>query len=414
LALSLYRSVLDELAPDKVIGRNCSVSGPTFTVGSLDYDLRSYLNVFVCGAGKASAGLAKAVMDLIGDWVTGGLVITKHGHGLALGPIEVIEAGHPVPDRTSLAAGEAMLRFANSCGKGDLVVFVLSGGASALMEAPEPDVDFLSLVEISELMLASGAPIREINQVRNLLSRIKGGKLALAFEDATVICLVLSDVKGDDFSVIGSGPLWDPPTVNSPLQTAAAYGVSGLLSKAAMERISRATPVDPRRVPHLLLDNSERIATAIEAKAKEMQIEFKRALNAHQEARLEAADLLEYEKHTPYKIPRIVYSVGETVVKLKGKGKGGRCQEFACAAADLIKDQPDIAVLAAGTDGTDGPTEYAGGLVDGDSVKRAGPVTVKEALAKNDSNRFLAACDGLITTGPTHSNVTDLYIAVRA
>jgi glycerate 2-kinase len=413
LAVAMYASVLAELSPEKTIARVCRRVGDDFYAGSLHYDLSAFENVYVCGAGKASAGLAHALLEIIGDRVTGGLVITKYGHGRDLGVVTVREAGHPVPDRASLSAGEAMLRFAESCTAKDLVLFVLSGGASALMEVPELDVDFLTLVDVTELMLANGASIHEINRVRSRLSRIKGGKLGLTFAPAQVCCLVLSDVAGDDLSVIGSAPLWGaeaaPPLLSDP--------ALALLSNEARKRISEAGSVEIYRAPHVLLGGPGGLPSLIESAAKGQGISTYRSGDIRQEAKEEAESLVDIAtRWSEGASPFCAFGVGEAVVKVIGKGKGGRCQEFACAAADAIRGRDDWAVLAGSTDGTDGPTDYAGGLVDGGSADRAAAkgVSVADTLNRNDSSAFLEACDGLIRTGPTQTNVTDIYLAVRA
>lgn len=305
-------------------------------------------------------------------------MITKHGHGCDLGPIRVLEAGHPVPDETSVAAGAAMLDLASKCGLGDLVIFVLSGGASALMEAPAPGQTLESIAAATMRTMNEGADIHRLNAVRSQMSAIKGGKLADAFGDAEIVCLVMSDVAGNDFRVIGSGPLFRPG------------------------------------VAHILLADSSDVAWAAVMAAQKLNLAVAPPASIHGEARVEAERLLRaaLKVFDSVEVPACAIAVGETVVHVRGTGRGGRCQEFACASANLIAGRSEVAVLAGSTDGTDGPTEFAGGLVDGDSSFRA-DVSPQSALDNNDSSAFLAACDGLIVTGPTQCNLNDVYLVVR-
>ncbi len=327
-----------------------------------------------------------------------------------MGPVSCRLAGHPIPDDGSLSAGIAMLRFAAECQEGDLVLFFLSGGASALMEATVEGVSLKDLATVSDHLLKAGASILELNAVRSRLSRIKGGGLGRAFGKATVVCFVLSDVLGNDLSVIGSGPLWKPSQLD-PFAVAERYDLTKQLSEAARAALEEPAASGGTEIRHVILGDAGLVLSAAMAASKIHRL--KPLVYGHpmtDEARIEASRLVDQAKIlTP---PFCLIATGETVVKVKGQGKGGRCQEFACAAAELIKGWPNTAVLAGSTDGTDGPTNVAAGVVDGDSADQAA-ISVRDALAENDSLRFLESCGGLIRTGPTQCNLNDVYMIVR-
>jgi glycerate-2-kinase len=419
IALRIYRGLLAAVGSERLIRDCCRFEGDRLVLSSvggidpLSYDLSGFARVLLAGAGKASCGMALAMLGLLGERISGGLVVSKHGHGLDLAPVRVIESSHPVPDGSSLFAGESMLDFARSCRAGDLVIFLLSGGASALMEAPEPGVDFEQIGRITSRMLTAGADIHELNAVRRSLSRIKGGKLAGAFGEAQVACLVLSDVAGDDLATIGSGPLWTGGSAVDGLAVARRYGVDTLLSEIALDRFSEGGTALGRPIPHRIIGGPAQVEPALLRVVSDLGLEPSTYRRIDGEARDEAREFVEHALSLSG--PTCLVATGEPVVTVRGDGKGGRCQEFACAAAEPIQGLPNVAVLAGSTDGTDGPTDAGGGLVDGRSVELAASKgrAVTESLRRSDSNGFLEACGGLIATGPTQTNVNDVFVMVR-
>ncbi len=418
LALAIYGDVLENLAPAKVIADACSLGGSILTVSGHQFDLDRFQHVYLCGAGKASCGLAKAMLDILGQRVSGGLIATKYGHAMDLGPVRVMEAGHPIPDENSVLAGEAMLSFASACRSDDLTLFLLSGGASAVMEAPASEVDLLTIGEVTRRMLAAGAGIHDLNIVRARLSRIKAGGLSDAFHGSQVICLVLSDVVDNSYATIGSGPLWPPLAMRDAFEIAKRFDIQSLLPESALSKLK--APLSRRLlwIHHYTLADHWRVIAGLDLAVAKRGLRGTPHDWIDGEARSEATEMVQvFLNRFEQTEERIcLFASGEPVVTVTGTGKGGRCQEFACAAAALIEGRQDLAVLAGSTDGTDGPTDAAGGLVDGGSVARAAARgwKVADALHDNNSHAFLEACDGLIHTGPTQSNLNDVFLVVRA
>ena len=388
---------------------------------------RQYSRVFLLGAGKASGAMAAAAEAVVGDRVAGGFVVVKDGYDVRLQRVEIAEAGHPVPDARGLAASARLLEVARSAGEHDLVLFLVSGGGSALTPAPAPPIALAEKQELTRLLLASGATIVELNAVRKHLSLFKGGQLARAAWPATVLTLALSDVIGDPLDVIASGPTApDPTTFADALEVLARRGVSGRVAASITRRLEagrageiRETPKpgDPLfdRVSNVVIGNNALVTDAAVATAR--RLGFHADLMTHElqgEARDVARDFVARARRmTP---PACLIAGGETTVTVRGSGKGGRCQEFALAAALELRPSDRITVLAAGTDGTDGPTEAAGAIVDAGSVERgsAAGADAGRALGDNDAHAFLRASADLLVCGPTRTNLLDLYLAVKS
>jgi len=383
--------------------------------------------VFLLGAGKASGAMAAAAEDVLGDRVAGGFVVVKDGYGARLRHTEIAEAGHPVPDSRGLAASERLLELARAAGEDDLIVFLVSGGGSALTPAPAPPITLAEKQELTRLLLASGATIGELNAVRKHLSLFKGGQLARAARPARVLTLALSDVIGDHLDVIASGPTApDPTTFADALEVLERRGLSGRVPASIARRLQAGRageiqetpkPGDPlfERVENIVIGNNALVTDAAVAAATRLGF---RADLATRELQGEARDVAREfvaraRRLTP---PACLIAGGETTVTVRGQGKGGRCQEFALAAALELGPADPITILAAGTDGTDGPTDATGAIVDGGSVERgaAAGADVRRALADNDAYAFLRASRDLIVSGPTRTNLLDLYLAVSA
>lgn len=327
------------------------------------------------GAGKAAAAMARGVESVLGEALDGGLVVVKYGHVLPLRRVALREAAHPVPDEAGVAAARELEALALSAGPEDLVIVVLSGGASALLPAPV-DGDLGRLVALTDSLLRSGADIHRINAIRRSADRLKAGGLARAITPARHLTLALSDVLGDDPSVIGSGPTVPPGGPVAP------YVVVASLATAldAAEREARALGWPTRRLDAFLV-----------GEARELGARLGRTLREGRG-------------------PCCIVGGGEPVVTVRGDGQGGRAQELALAAAMEIAGT-DRLLLSAGTDGTDGPTHAAGALVDGGTIRRAG-VDPRESLDRNDSGSFLERAGDLLVTGPTLTNVNDLVVGL--
>jgi hydroxypyruvate reductase len=352
-------------------------------------------------------------------------VVVKDGHGARLRHGEIAEAGHPVPDSRGLAASWRLLELARAAGEDDLIVFLVSGGGSALTPAPPPPVTLGEKQELTRLLLASGATIGELNAVRKHLSLIKGGQLARAAWPARVLTLALSDVIGDPLDVIASGPTApDPTTFADALEVLARRGLSGRVPASIARRLQAGRageiqetpkPGDPlfERVQNIVIGNNALVTDAAVATARRLGFQADLATRELQgEARDVARDFVARARRlTP---PACLIAGGETTVTVRGQGKGGRCQEFALAAALELRSTDRITILAAGTDGTDGPTDATGAIVDAGSVARgtAAGADARRALADNDAYGFLQASADLIVSGPTRTNLLDLYLAV--
>ncbi len=423
-ALRIYAAALKAVRADALIRRHLKLRGHTLQVGRERVDLRECRRVFVLGAGKASAAMAQAVEAALGERITEGAAVTKHGHALPTERIRILEAGHPVPDEGSLRAGRAILDLASEAGEEDLVLFLLSGGASALMELPVEGVRLEDLQAATGLLLRAGANINELNAVRACLSRIKAGGLARAAAPARLICLVISDVLGNPLEVIGSGPCCD--TGADPARARAVveqYGLADKLPESVLEALHRRDSHErsparraSARASHVILAD---VWTALEAARREAERVGLNPLVLTGSLQGEAREAGAVAGAMAKDLPRTAgerevacYLLGgETTVTVRGPGKGGRCQELAFAAARVMEGTRNGAVLAAGTDGTDGPTDAAGAVVDGSSYRRAGEAG-KRALEESSTYAALDAAGDLIRTGATQSNVNDLVMVV--
>ena len=388
--------------------------------------------VRVVGAGKASGAMAAAAEAALGDAITDGLVVVKDGYRAATRRIRIVEAGHPVPDARGEAAARKIRAGAEAAGADDLLLVLVSGGGSALTPAPVPPITLGDKQAMTRLLLAAGANINQLNAVRKHCSLLKGGQLARAAAPARVRALLLSDVIGDPLDVIASGPT--APDVSTFGEALAVLRHFDLLDRAPasiVERLERGgrgdvpetpKPEDPifRRVSNTVIGNNALVVDAAAARARALGYAphvLTRSLDG--EAREVAGRLVALARDIqggrgPVTPPACVIAGGETTVTVRGHGRGGRCQELGLAAAIALDGLGGIAALAAGTDGTDGPTDAAGALVDGGSVGRARARGIDAAarLEDNDSNPALAAAGDLVVTGPTNTNLLDLYLVL--
>ena len=371
--------------------------------------------------------MAAVAEEVVGGRIADGFVVVKDGHGARVRRVKISEAGHPVPDERGLAASARLLELARSAREDDLVLFLVSGGASALTPAPAPPITLAEKQEVTRLLLASGATIGELNAVRKHLSLFKGGQLARAAWPATVLTLALSDVIGDPLDVIASGPTApDPTTFADAREVLVRRGLAGRVPASIARRFEAGlrgeieeTPKPGDRlfgrVTTIVIGNNGLITDAAVATASRLGYRPHLATRELQgEARDVARDLVARARRL--EPPACLIAGGETTVTVTGRGKGGRCQEFALSAALELLPTDRITILAAGTDGTDGPTDAAGAIVDAGSVGRgaAAGADARQALKDNDAYRFLGASGDLLVSGPTRTNLLDLYVVLRS
>ena len=421
LALDVYRRTLEWARGDNLIREVLWLNGEILIADDWAVDLNDFDRILVLGAGKASVAMAQGVESVLGDRITEGLIVTKYGHSDPLNHCRILESGHPVPDKNSLLAGAEMLLLADSVSDRDLVIFLVSGGMSALLEAPREGVTLEDLELVNQVLLNSGAPIDDINGIRSRLSRIKAGGLGIAFSKATTLVFYMSDVEGDKLSIIGSGPFTYPHPPPNIARIIDQYK----LEKSLPSRLIELIQTNPWKgawnhwTPHIMIGSTQMMRDRAESIARELGMRSETLPTLSGEAK-DIPGMLKKKGLIPKEVkfgnPVCAIGVGEPVVRKTGNGKGGRAQELACAFAEVIGGREDLAVLAAGSDGTDGPTDAAGALVDGGTIERARSAgfEVQATLAASDSYHFHEAAGTLVKTGPTGTNMNDLLIVVRA
>ena len=363
-------------------------------------------------AGKAAWQMAKTAADILGNKITSGAVVTKYDHVKAEIPgIECYEAGHPVPDENSFKATERVIELVKDLGEEDAVIFLLSGGGSALFEKPLCSGE--ELQDVTRQLLACGADIVEINTIRKRLSSVKGGKFAHICAPAKVFSVVLSDIIGDPLDMIASGPAYpDASTSEEAVAIAEKYALT--LTEEMWALLKQETPKELNNVQTQITGSVKQLCKSAEETCRALGyaptvLTASMRCNAR-DAGSFLASIAQYHADTEKSLAFI--AGGETVVRLTGKGKGGRNQEIALSAAEEIAGIPGTAVFSLGSDGTDGPTDAAGGYCDSETKEKlaAQGILIPNVLQNNDAYNALAKCDGLLVTGPTGTNVNDVSI----
>jgi len=435
-AAQLQQAALRAVDPAEAIYKCVSRIGDRLLVDQQAYPLNDYDHVYVVGCGKAAVPMADAVCEVLRDAFESGVIITKYQHVDRPLPERLIvrEAGHPVPDENSVAATRDLVTLIQRATPRDLIVCVISGGGSALLTLPVDDLSLADLQTTTQLLLRAGATIHQINTVRKHLDAVKGGGLARLANGATLITLILSDVIGDDLSVIASGPtVPDPSTFADAWHVVKQFDLVLQLPAPVRLRLEAGKqgkiadtpkPGAPlfERVQTVIIGSNVRAALAAEAAAK--QLKFNTLLlstsiqgEAREVAKVAAAIANEVQRYNrPVAKPACIIWGGETTVTLKGNGLGGRNQELALAAALGIDELPNTLIAALGTDGTDGPTDAAGAIATGDTVGRGRSIGLDAAtyLAANDAYHYFEALGDLIITGPTGTNVNDLVLILSS
>lgn len=368
--------------------------------------------VVLAAAGKAAWQMAKAARDCLGDRISAGVVVTKYGH--VPGPIPGVtccEAGHPVPDENSFRGAQAVLDLVSGLTEQDTVIFLLSGGGSALFE--KPLIPGEELQDVTNQLLSSGADIVEMNTIRKRLSAVKGGRFAQLCAPAKVFAIVLSDILGDPLDMIASGPACaDRSTCEQALAIAEKYRLR--LTPQAKELLARETPKELDNVETRITGSVRELCAAAASAARELGYEPVILTDQLCCQAREAGSFLASIARSHQGKKLAFLAGGETVVKLTGAGKGGRNQELALSAAAGIDGLDGVLVFSLGSDGTDGPTDAAGGMVDGQTAAllRDQGLSIHQVLENNDAYHALERVDGLIFTGPTGTNVNDVAVVL--
>lgn len=431
-ARSIFMAGLGAVEPGAAIRRFVRRRDRRLWIDEQEYDLSRFNHIYIVGAGKAGAPMAAAIEEILGEELTEGLVNVKYGHILPLDRIRLLEAGHPLPDRNGQRGSRMMMDILAKAGKQDLVLGLISGGGSALLPFPSPPLSLENKQQTTDALLSCGARINEINAIRKHMSQLKGGRMTKAAHPATLACLMLSDVVGDDLDVIASGPtVPDPSTFQDCIDILTRYQILDQLPGAVIRHFEAGIsgmipetpkPADPifRNVQNRVVGNSSQALVAARRQAESLgyhTIILSSLIEGETRdvARVHTAIAKEIVRTgNPLPSPACIISGGETTVTVRGSGKGGRNQEFALAGAMDIAGEPGIVVLCAGTDGTDGPTEAAGAFADSQTASRAKAVGMDAAtyLADNDAYHFFKPLGDLFITGPTNTNVMDLRIVL--
>lgn len=394
------------------------------------YELEDFDRVLVVGCGKAGASMAAALEEILGDKISAGLLNVKYGHVEKLRYIKLNEAGHPVPDKRGVRGAKEIYRLLDQAGERDLILCLLSGGGSALLPLPVDGVSLEETQQLTETLLACGAVIEEVNAVRKHVSKIKGGQLARTAHPATVVTLMLSDVVGDKLDAIASGPtVPDSSTFADVKEILDRYDIWQTVPETIRLHIEKGlkgrAPETPKagdsffaKTQHVIVGSNILALQAGAEHAKKLNYNCC-ILSSFVEgetrdvARVHAAIAREIAKTgNPIEPPACIISGGETTVTLHGSGKGGRNQEFVLAAAMDISGLKSTVILSAGTDGSDGPTDAAGAICDGETLAAAEEkgLQARQYLTNNDSYSFFKELEDLLITGPTNTNVMDLRV----
>ncbi len=426
-AISIFNAAVDAVQPSHLMQQHVQLRGDVLTVCGKTFSLPAGRPVWIFGAGKAAAAMAQALEPIFPHVPVQGIVITKYEHALPLQHVRVAEAGHPLPDENGVQATAQMITQLKRVQPGDVVLFLLSGGASALLADYPEGASLAQVQQVFELLLKSGADIHEMNVVRKHLSSVKGGQLALLADTDAWSSLILSDVVGDDLSIIGSGPtVPDPSTFSDAVAILDKYNLTTKLPTAIHEHMQRGCAGDIPDTPkpgHAGLKHVNNFlvgsnAIALDAAAQQaVSLGYATQVltsTATGQATSIAAELVGKAKDWKGTRPACILMGGESTVTVTGQGLGGRNQHLALAAGLLLATRPGMTILSAGTDGTDGPTDAAGAVTDQELMLSAAAQGLDAAhyLAQHDAYHFFEKAGGLIKTGPTQTNVMDIMLAI--
>lgn len=428
--LDIFLAGVNSVKPDQLIRDSVTCSNEKLIIRNKIFDLSDIKNLYVIGAGKASASMAKELEFILGDRIKDGFIITKYNHSVPLKYIRLKEAGHPVPDENGLEGTKEILNIARKAGEEDLVICLLSGGGSALLADLPEGCTLNDLAILNRLLLESGASINEMNCIRKHLSGIKGGQLTRAVWPAEIISLILSDVIGDRLDVIASGPTSpDPTTFSDAISILIKYQIKDKIPESLLqvliqglhegkaETLKENDPVFQRNTNLVIGSNSLCLETARD-KALGLGFNTQIVTNSLEGDISRVADFITGEIQRSIQSgaerPVCLLFGGEPTLKVDSPGKGGRNQHLALMMAKKLKDIKGVTFLSAGTDGTDGPTDAAGAITDSVTMTKAieDGIDLDQYLVNFDSYHFFKKTGGHLITGPTQTNVMDLMIAL--
>jgi glycerate 2-kinase len=429
-AIDIFLAGVESVKPDNLIKRVVSLNQNILNIEELSFDLSVLKNIFVVGAGKASAAMAQTMESILGTRITAGHIVTKYDHSAPLKSIGITEAGHPVPDENGIRGTADILSIVKKAGKDDLVICLISGGGSALLADVPEGCSLDDLKTLSSILLKTGANINEMNCIRKHLSGVKGGQLSKVAFPARMVSLILSDVIGDPLDVIASGPTApDPTTFADALSIIRKYKIEndipGKIIQILQEGVENKHPETLKEQDEILhltsnlvignntlaLKTAEKKAVSLGYDVQIITNKLDGDINDVAEYIVEIAKRLKEEKKNE---KNCLLFAGEPTVKVKGSGLGGRNQHLALLTARLLKDIPGITFLSGGTDGTDGPTDATGAVVDSFTCRNALNLhlDMEQHISNCDAYHFFRQEGGLIITGPTQTNVMDLMIVL--
>jgi glycerate 2-kinase len=429
-AIDIFLAGVESVKPDNLIKRVVSIHQNTLNIEELTFDLSVLKNIFVVGAGKASAAMAQTMESMLGDRITAGHIVTKYGHSVPLKFIGITEAGHPVPDENGIRGTAQILSIVQKAGKDDLVICLISGGGSALLADVPEGCSLDDLKTLNSILLKTGANINEMNCIRKHLSKVKGGQLSKVAFPASMVSLILSDVIGDPLDVIASGPTApDPTTFADALSIIRKYKIENdipeILVRILQEGFENKHPETLKDSDEILLHTSNLVIGNNTLALKTAEV---KAISLGYDVHIitnkldgDVTDVAEYivDMDKRFKEEKLNKKIcllfaGEPTVKVKGSGLGGRNQHLALLMARLLKDIPGITFLSGGTDGTDGPTDATGAVVDSFTSRNALNLhlELEQHINNCDAYHFFKQEGGLIITGPTQTNVMDLMIVL--
>lgn len=427
----IFKAGVEGVLPDKMIRENLKIENNSLHIANLTYPLSQINNIYIIGAGKASALMGKEVEEILGNRISAGHIIVKHGHACSLTYIKVTEAGHPTPDEQGFQATQELINLVKKAGEKDLVICLISGGGSSLLADYPAGATPEDMIKLNKLLLNSGANINEMNAVRKHVSKVKGGQLAKEIYPAQTVSLILSDVIGDSLDVIASGPTSpDYSTFQEVKDILVKYKLEDKIPENLKNYIEKGIRGEVSETPkpgdvifekvHNFIIGSNTIALQhAQKKAEDLGINsliITSELDG--DAGLAAKTIVEMALAEQNKLKTgesICFLLGgETTVKVEGLGLGGRNQHLALCAARLLSGKEGITLLSAGTDGNDGPTDAAGAIVTADTLKNAATkgLDINSFMRNFDSYHFFQQAGGHIITGSTLTNVMDLIIVL--
>jgi len=432
IALKSLEYALNAVDPRQLMKAKLRLKNSVLKANGYSFDLRKFRNIYVIGGGKASGSMAEALEQILGQYITNGLVNVPHGSESKTKIIRPQEAGHPIPDKSGVEGTQRMLKIAEQAEKEDLLICLISGGGSSLMPLPRGGITIEDKRELTDALLKCGAIINEINTVRKHISDFKGGWLARKAYPATVLNLILSDVVGDPLDFIASGPtapdsttfsdaikalkkydLWDKAAVS--IKKALSEGEKGLIPETP-----KANDKAFRKVYNIIVGNNRFASSAAREHLRSAGLNTLLLTSTLEgEARNAGVMLASIAREVavfgnPIRKPAGIIAGGETTVTVTGNGLGGRNQEISLAAASKVGGMDGVVVASLSTDGVDGPTDAAGAIADGKTISRATEMNLdpEETLAENNSYHFFSKLGDLVFTGPTRTNVNDISVIV--